>query len=89
MHDALAVAIGADTLTPTLAPTVNAYVDTSDGPGRGQTICDLRGRYMGFPAQEGAHCEVALESDPKFADEVVKLIRAAGDSVIAGDVSAA
>jgi len=87
MHDALAVAIGADTLTPSLAPTVNAYVDTSEGPGRGQTICDLRGRYMGFPEQDGAHCEVALESDPEFANEVVALIRAAGDSAITGDVS--
>ena len=88
MHDALAVAIGADTLKPSLAPTVNAYVDTSDGPGRGQTICDLRGRYMGFPTQDGAHCEVALESDPDFAQQVVKLITTSGDSVLAQDVSA-
>jgi purine nucleosidase len=88
MHDALAVAIGADTLEPTLAPTVNAYVDTSDGPGRGQTICDLRGRYMGFPSQEGAHCEVALEADPDFAEQVVDLISTAGDSVLIGGASA-
>ncbi|MDB4873086.1 MAG: nucleoside hydrolase [Gemmatimonadales bacterium] len=88
MHDALAVAIGADILAPSLAPTVNAWVDTSDGPGRGQTICDLRGRYMGYPAQEGAHCEVALESDPDFARHVVELIAGAGNSALRDDVSA-
>jgi purine nucleosidase len=83
IHDVLAVAIGVGTLTPTLAPVVNAYVDTGDGPGRGQTICDLRGRYSGFPAQDGAHCRVVLESDPDFAQEVVDLLVAAGDSRIA------
>lgn len=88
MHDALAVAIGAGTLTPLLAPTVRVSVDTSDGPGRGQTICDLRGRYMGFPDQEGAHCEVVLDSDPDFAAAVVGLIGSAGDSRLSGDVSA-
>ena len=88
MHDALAVAIGADTLVPSLAPTVNASVDTSDGPGRGQTICDLRGRYMGYPEQEGAHCEVVLESDLDFARQVVDLIAAAGNSALSADVSA-
>jgi purine nucleosidase len=89
MHDALAVAIGADILRPTLAPTVRALVDTSDGPARGQTICDLRGMYMGFPEQEGAHCEVVLESDPHYADVVVDLIAAAGDSALVDDVSGA
>ncbi|MET4781009.1 nucleoside hydrolase [Glaciihabitans sp. UYNi722] len=82
IHDVLAVAIGVGTLIPTLAPTVNAWVDTGNGPGRGQTICDLRGRYMGFPDQEGAHCQVVLESDPLFAQAVVDLLVAAGDSAI-------
>jgi purine nucleosidase len=83
MHDVLAVAIAAGTLRPTLAPTVSATVDTSDGPGRGQTICDLRGRYQGYPPQEGAHCRVVLDCDTAFAEPVVELLRAAGPSRIA------
>ncbi len=49
LHDTMAVAVAAGTLVPELAPVVNVAVDASDGPGRGQTICDLRGMYMGFP----------------------------------------
>lgn len=79
MHDALAVAVAAGTLVPTVAPLVRAYVST-EGPTRGQTVCDLRGMYMGYPEQEGAHCRPVLETDPAFADEVVDLLVAAGDA---------
>jgi purine nucleosidase len=82
MHDVLAVAIAAGTLVPGLAPTVHARVDTGDGPGRGQTICDLRGRYMGYPEQPGARCRVVLECDPAFGDRLVDLLVAAGDAAI-------
>jgi purine nucleosidase len=82
LHDVLAVAIAAGTLTPDLAPTVHATVDDSYGPGRGQTIFDLRGAYRGYPEQPGAHCRVVLESDPRFAQEVVELLCAAGPSHI-------
>ena len=82
MHDALAVAIGGGVLEPELAPVVHAEVDTSRGPSRGKTICDLRGMYMGFPAQEGARCRVVLEVDTSYADTVVELIANAGDSAI-------
>ncbi|PDQ35801.1 MAG: hypothetical protein B5766_04945 [Candidatus Lumbricidophila eiseniae] len=88
MHDALAVAIGADILVPTLAPKVSVVVDTSDGPARGQTICDLRGQYRGYPEQDGAHCEVILESDPGFARHVVAAVCAAGNSALTDGVSA-
>ena len=82
LHDALAVAVAAKTLVPELAPTVNAYVVTGEIQTRGQTVCDLRGMYMGFPAQEGAHCTVVLKSDPHFGDQLIDLIAAAGDSAI-------
>lgn len=82
MHDALAVAIGAGLLEPELAPIVNAFVVTGPGPTRGQTVCDLRGMYMGYPEQPGAHVRAVLKSDPAFADEVVRLIADAGDSAI-------
>lgn len=81
MHDALAVAIAAGALVPTVAPLVRAYVST-DGPTRGQTVCDLRGMYMGYPEQEGARCRPVLETDPAFADQVVELLVAAGDAAI-------
>ena len=82
MHDLLAVAIAAGTLVPDVAPVVHARVDTGDGPGRGQTICDLRGRYMGYPEQPGARCRVVLECDRAFGDQVVDLLVAAGDAAI-------
>ena len=85
LHDTMAVAVAARTLVPGLAPVVHAVVDASDGPGRGQTICDLRGMYMGYPAQEGAHCTVVLQAAVDFADEVVALIADAGDAAV--DVS--
>lgn len=85
MHDTMAVAAAAGTLDIQLAPTVNVEVDVSGGPGHGQTICDLRGMYMGFPPQEGAHCRVVLEASDSIADEVVKLIADFGDSHIPVD----
>lgn len=82
IHDVIAVAIACGTLTPALAPVVNATVDDGDGPGRGQTIFDLRGCYRGYPHQEGAHCQVVLESDPGFVEDVVDLLCAAGPGQI-------
>jgi purine nucleosidase len=82
MHDLLAVAIAAGTLVPDLAPVVHARVDSGDGPGRGQTLCDLRGMYMGYPEQPGARCRVVLECDRAFGDQVVDLLVAAGDAAI-------
>jgi purine nucleosidase len=84
LHDVLAVAIAAGTLMPRLAPAVNATVDDSLGPGRGQTIFDLRGCYRGYPEQPGAHCHVVLETDPAFVNEVLELLCAAGPSQIPG-----
>jgi len=82
LHDVLAVAIAAGTFEPDLAPTVHATVDDGNGPGRGQTIFDLRGCYRGYPEQPGAHCRVVLESDPNFVEDVVELLCAAGPSAI-------
>lgn len=82
MHDTMAVAAAAGTLGIGSAPVVNVEVDATDGPGRGQTICDMRGMYMDFPAQEGAHCRVVLEADESIADEAVRLIADFGDSRI-------
>lgn len=82
MHDVLAVAIAADLLEPRLAPVVFARVDAGDGPGRGQTIFDLRSRYRGFPEQPGARCRVVLDCDTSYTEPVVRTLLAAGDSRI-------
>lgn len=71
LHDPLAVAVATGGAALTLAPTVRVSVDTTDGPGRGQTIADLRGRYLGYPPQTGAHCRVALEIAEPFAPQLL------------------
>lgn len=68
MHDVLAVAVAIGDLEPLEAPLIDVTVDATDGPGRGQTICDTRGRYRGYP-EDGA-CRVLLDADPAFAEVV-------------------
>ncbi len=70
MHDVLAVAYATGELEPRAAPLVDVIVDTGDGPGRGQTICDTRGQYRGYP-EDGA-VRVLLDVDPAFADAVTE-----------------
>ena len=76
MHDSLAVAAAAGTLNVNLAPVVRVEVDTAGGPAHGQTICDMRGVYTGYPEQEGAHCTVLLDIDDSIADDALALIAA-------------
>lgn len=71
-HDPLAAAIAVGGVVPTLAPVVNVVVDTTHGPGRGQTICDLRGQYLNYPPQPGAHCRVVLETGLDTAAHIIK-----------------
>ena len=70
-HDALAVAIAKGDMVPRLAPVVAVEVDTTDGPGRGQTICDLRGRFRGYPLQPNARCRVVLQMAEPFTPKLV------------------
>jgi len=67
LHDPLAVAIALGDVRLANAPVVNVQVDATHGPGRGQTICDMRGAITGYPAQEGAHCRVVLTLEEDFA----------------------
>ena len=48
------------------APAVPMMVDTTDGPGRGQTIADLRGIYRGWPDVPGARHRVVLEVESRL-----------------------
>lgn len=83
MHDVVAVAVASGALVPELAPTVRAQVDDTDGPGRGQTLCDLRGMYMGYPAQDGARCRVVLRVDDAWGSrDFVTWLNGAGDAAV-------
>ena len=75
MHDPLAAALAVGGVSAAVAPVVTVDVDTTDGPGRGQTICDLRGRYMDYPEQPGARCRVVLELDGDFAPHLVEVLQ--------------
>ena len=74
LHDPLAAAAACDHLAYAVAPVVNVVVDDTAGPGRGQTIADLRGRFRGFPEQPGAHTRVVLELDRPFAPTLLERI---------------
>ena len=63
LHDPLACAIAIGQVIATVAPAVDVVVDQGYGPGRGQTICDLRGQRNGPVDHEGAHVRVVLDTD--------------------------
>ncbi|WP_199849569.1 nucleoside hydrolase [Blastococcus sp. Marseille-P5729] len=71
-HDALAAAIAVGDVLPMLAPVIRVEIDCTDGPSRGATICDTRGRYRGFPRQDDARCRVVLETAGTFPDRLVE-----------------
>jgi purine nucleosidase len=71
IHDPLAAALAVGAVAAAVAPVVHVDVDTTSGPGRGQTVCDLRGRYLDYPDQPGARCRVVLELEGDFAPHLV------------------
>lgn len=68
LHDPLAAAIAVGDITLTEAPLVDVEVDTTNGPGRGQTVADLRGRFLGHPVTPTAHTTVVLTIEEDFAE---------------------
>ena len=89
LHDPLAAAVAVGAADLALAPVVRVVVDTTHGPGRGQTICDLRGRYAGYPAVAEARCRVVLALEEGFAPHLVATLRRLDPSATAGDGAAA
>lgn len=71
LHDPLAAAIALGTETPSLAPVVPIEVDATGGPGRGQTLVDLRGRFVGHPPRPGARHRVVLETPQGAGDRLL------------------
>ncbi|MCU1513139.1 MAG: urh [Microbacteriaceae bacterium] len=74
LHDPLAAAVAVGDLGLGTSPVVQVQVDTSHGPGRGQTICDLRWRFLGHPEQAGAHIRVVLAVETDFTPLMVDAI---------------
>lgn len=74
LHDPLAVAVALGTGGLQLAPIVPVEVDTTRGPGRGQTIADLRTRYTDYVLAGASRTAVALAVEDGFADRMVARI---------------
>ncbi|TDL33716.1 nucleoside hydrolase [Arthrobacter nitrophenolicus] len=74
MHDPLAAALAVGAVQAAVAPVVRAAVDTSTGPSRGQTVCDMRGLYAGYPDVRGARCRVVLSLEEDFAPHLVETL---------------
>lgn len=70
LHDPLAAAVALGAVEPTLPPVVPMEVDTTGGPGRGQTLVDLRSRYLGYPPLPGARHRIVLEVPHGFGDDL-------------------
>lgn len=75
-HDAVAAAVLTGEVVPSVFPLLGVEVDCTDGPGRGATICDTRGRWKGFPDQPEGNCRVALVTDGTFPDRLVEALGA-------------
>jgi len=77
LHDPLAAAIAVGRVLPTVAPAVPAVVDTTDGPGRGQTVFDLRGQRLGPVDHDGEHVRVVLATTPGFPEHLAERVAGA------------
>ncbi|MBN9629568.1 MAG: nucleoside hydrolase, partial [Actinobacteria bacterium] len=74
LHDPLAAALAVGGAVATVAPAVPVDVDTTDGPGRGQTVCGLRGQRLGPVDREGATVRVVLEVAEPLAPHLLERI---------------
>ena len=72
LHDPLAAALAVgEGVTATRAPRVPVIVDTTSGPGRGQTIADLRGQRPRPRDHEGVRTRIVLEVDRPLGPHLV------------------
>lgn len=78
LHDPVAAVLAVKGLDACLAPKVKVVVDATLGPGRGQTICDMRGKYSGYPEPLGANCRVVLSTTQNMADLLVRKLLSVG-----------
>ncbi|MFT4044455.1 MAG: nucleoside hydrolase, partial [Gordonia sp. (in: high G+C Gram-positive bacteria)] len=74
LHDPLAAAIATGGITASVAPRVPVVVDTTDGPGRGQLIADLRGQRLGSVDHPGIRTRVVLGTDNPLAPHLIDTV---------------
>ena len=68
----LAAAILVGGIKPSKAPIVPIVVDDTFGPGRGQTLCDMRGQRAGMFDHEGLKTRVVLETDKPLRPHLIE-----------------
>jgi purine nucleosidase len=78
LHDPLAAAMAVGQIIATRAPQVQVVVDDTQGPGRGQTICDLRGQRNGPVDDPDAHVRVVLDTDQPLRPLLLERLLAYG-----------
>ncbi|MDR0626130.1 MAG: nucleoside hydrolase [Bifidobacteriaceae bacterium] len=71
LHDPLAAALAVGVIKPTNAPAVEIEVDATPGPGRGQTLCDLRGQNLGPVDQPGRVTRVVLATSEPLGPHLI------------------
>jgi len=77
LHDPLTVAIAAGLAEIGEAAHVPTEIDTTEGPDRGRTVCDLRGRFMGYPTNSNARTtKIVLGLTKPFAPTLMQLVAA-------------
>lgn len=76
LHDPMAVAIATGSVVPSVSPRVRVLVDDTSGPGRGQTIADLRNRHMNYSLVTEGNCRVVLELAQPFIPQLMKRLMA-------------
>lgn len=70
LHDPLAAAVLTGEAVASSMSRVRVVVDTSDGPGRGQTIAELRGRYLPQPTQHPDGARIVFDVASPFAPQL-------------------
>lgn len=76
LHDPMAAAIAVGGVEAVRAPAVEIVIDATDGPGRGQTICDLRGQRLGPVDRPGARHRIVLELASPLGPHLVERLLA-------------
>ena len=71
LHDPLAAAVLTGEAVVAREARVPVVVDTSDGPGRGQTIADLRGRFLPVAPLHPDGVRVVLDIAEPFAPQLL------------------
>jgi purine nucleosidase len=71
LHDPLAAAVLTGEAIVSREARVPLVVDTTDGPGRGQTIADLRGRFLPVAPSHPDGVRIILEIAEPFAPQLL------------------